>query len=146
MEAVLFTGLQAAGKSSFYQERFFTTHVRISLDLLKTRHRESRFLAACLETGQRFVVDNTNPSRADRVKYITAARDAGFAVRGYYFASQVSRCLQRNSCRTPGVPDVAILGTAARLEIPSMDEGFTQLNYVRISETGFVVEDWQDEV
>ena len=72
MEAVIFTGLQGSGKSSFYKERFFSTHVRISLDLLRTRHRENRLLALCLETQQRFVIDNTNPARADRAKYITA--------------------------------------------------------------------------
>jgi tRNA(His) 5'-end guanylyltransferase len=31
MEAVIFAGLHASGKSSFYTERFFRTHVRISL-------------------------------------------------------------------------------------------------------------------
>ena len=42
MEAVVFAGLQASEKSSFFKERFFSTHVRISLDLLKTRNREER--------------------------------------------------------------------------------------------------------
>ena len=40
MEMVLFIGIQATGKSSFYLERFFRTHVRINGDMLKTRHRE----------------------------------------------------------------------------------------------------------
>ncbi len=70
MEAVVFVGLQGSGKSSFFKERLFSSHVRISLDLLKTRHREGRFLATCLETGQRFVVDNTNPTVEERARYI----------------------------------------------------------------------------
>ena len=41
MEAVIFVGLQASGKSTFYRERFSRTHVRINLDMLKTRHRET---------------------------------------------------------------------------------------------------------
>lgn len=45
MDAVIFVGLQAAGKSTFYRERFFTTHLRISLDQLHTRHRERALLA-----------------------------------------------------------------------------------------------------
>ena len=76
MEAIIFTGLQGSGKSSFYKERFFTTHMRISLDLMRTRNRERQFLALCLETGQRFVIDNTNPTRQDRAKYIEAAKEA----------------------------------------------------------------------
>ena len=46
---VLFIGLQASGKSSFYRERFFGTHVRVNLDMLKTRNRESLLVTACLQ-------------------------------------------------------------------------------------------------
>ncbi len=38
MEAVVFCGIQGSGKTSFYRERLLATHVRISLDLLRTRH------------------------------------------------------------------------------------------------------------
>jgi hypothetical protein len=48
MEAVLFVGNQATGKSSFYLERFFRAHVRINGDMLKTRHRENLLIKACL--------------------------------------------------------------------------------------------------
>ncbi len=89
MEALLFIGLQAAGKSTFYRERFFTTHVRISLDLLRTRHRELRFAELCAETRQPFGVDNTNPTRVERQVYIDLAKQAGFRVIGYYFQSRV---------------------------------------------------------
>jgi predicted kinase len=34
LEAVIFIGLQAAGKSTFYLRRFFRTHVRINMDML----------------------------------------------------------------------------------------------------------------
>ena len=53
-------GIQGAGKSTFFKERFFDTHVRINLDMLKTRHREAILLDACIRAKQRFVVDNTN--------------------------------------------------------------------------------------
>jgi hypothetical protein len=82
MEAVIFTGIQAVGKSLFYKERFFTTHVRINLDMLKTRHREKLLLKACLEMKQPFVVDNTNPTIDNRKRYIGPAKQAGFQIVG----------------------------------------------------------------
>ena len=143
MEAVIFVGLQGAGKSTFYKDRFFATHVRINLDMLKTRHRERRLLQACVETRQPFVADNTNPTRAERAVYIQAARGAGFRVAGYYFQSRVEDCQRRNEQRPAGqqVPLRGLLGTAGRMELPSTEEGFDELHYVRIDESGgFVVE------
>jgi predicted kinase len=146
MEAVVFVGLQASGKSSFYKERFFATHVRISLDLLRTRNRERRLLTVCLETQQPFVIDNTNPTREERAKYIDAAKSAKYSVVGFYFRSKAEDCLARNQQRTDRVPDVGLLSTAKKLELPTLEEGFDTLKYVRLTEAGFVVEEWTDEV
>jgi predicted kinase len=148
VEAVIFVGLQGAGKSSLYRERFFDTHLRLSLDMLKTRPRERRLMHTCVEARQRFVVDNTNPTRAERQVYIRPAREAGFRVIGYYFQSRVEDCHRRNEQRPAArrVPLQGLLGTAGRMELPSLEEGFDELHYVRIDENGgFVVEEWRDE-
>ena len=146
MESVIFSGLQASGKSSFFKERFFTTHVRISLDLLRTRNREDRLLKLCFQTQQRFVIDNTNPTREERTKYIRQSRETGFRVIGYYFQSKVDDCLKRNEERIEKVPGVAILSTAKKLELPTFGEGFDELWYVRTEDSGFAVEKWNDEI
>src|SRR3990172_1694780 len=95
-EAVIFIGIQATGKTTFYKERLLDTHLRISLDMLRTRHRESTFLNACLETRQRFVVDNTNTTVEERKRYILKAKDADFKVIGYYFESKPNQAIARN--------------------------------------------------
>lgn len=149
MEAVICVGLQGAGKSTFCKERFFTTHIRVNLDMLRTRHREKRLVQLCLEISQPFVVDNTNPSRAERAVYIQAAREFGFRVVGYYFQSRVEECHRRNLQRTPSqqVPFKGVLGTAGRMQVPTREEGFDELYYVRIDDvSGFVIQKWHDEV
>jgi predicted kinase len=143
MEAIIFTGIQASGKSTFYKERFFTTHVRINLDMLRTRNRESILLRACLEMKQALVVDNTNVTAADRARYIALAKEAGFRVVGYYFQSSLGDSIRRNNERAlkAKVPAGAIAGMLKRLEPPTLAEGFDELYWVRIgSDGGFVVE------
>jgi predicted kinase len=147
MHAVIFSGIQATGKSTFYCRRFFRTHVRISLDVLKTRHRERLLLRACLDGKQPFVVDNTNPTRQDRARYVEPARAAGFRVTGYYFESNPQDALRRNAARLEAerIPIPGLLGTRKALEVPMLDEGFDELYYVRIGDDGeFVVQEWAD--
>jgi predicted kinase len=147
MHAVIFCGSQATGKSSFYRERFFRTHVRLSLDLLRTRHRERLLLQACLSARQPFVIDNTNPTRGDRARYVEAARAAGFRVSGYFFDSTVEAALRRNAARPPSerVPIAGIRGTFKRLEAPTRAEGFDELFRVTIGDNGeFLVREWAE--
>ena len=150
MEAVILVGIQGTGKSTFCRERLFHTHVRINLDMLQSRHRETLLLTACLNAKQSFVVDNTNPTREERARYIAASRAAGFRVTGYYFESKVRDALLRNELRAPGhrVPDRGVLGTAGRLQLPGRSEGFDTLYYVRMApppaQNEFIVETWRD--
>jgi len=144
MEAVIFAGAQASGKSTFYKQRFFETHVRINLDMLKTRHREDLLLRACIEGKQPFVVDNTNPTKDARARYIDLARASGFRVVGYYFQSRMSDLIRRNNLREgkARVPVQAIGGTIKKLQVPGPDEGFDALYHVSITDEGaFKVEE-----
>jgi predicted kinase len=148
MEAVIFCGIQATGKTSFYMERLFKTHLRISLDQLNTRNKELRFIETCISTFQPFVIDNTNPSKEERYKYIKVAKDNKFRVIGYYFSSKLSDALERNSKRTgkERVPDIGIKGTFKKLEIPNIDEGFDELYYVIIDNDTFIIKNWSNEI
>lgn len=148
MEAVILIGAPGSGKSSYCRERLFHTHVRISLDLVRTRFREGCLIDVCLATSQKFVVDNTNPTVRERSGYIAAAKAKGFNIAGIYFRSKTEECLRRNADRRghQRVPDVAILSFAKKLELPRFDEGFDELVYVRLTENGFLAEDWRDAV
>jgi predicted kinase len=146
--AVILVGAQASGKSTFYQRWLRDTHLRVNLDMLRTRNREAELVALCCRLRQPFAVDNTNPTATERSRYLRPALDAGLAVTGYYFSSRVRDLMARNRQRkgSAAVPDKAILGTAARLELPALTEGFDQLFYVRIEKGEFKIEVWRDEV
>lgn len=148
MEAVIFCGIQATGKTTFFKENFFKTHMRISLDMLNTRNKERRFIETCLSTFQPFVIDNTNPSREERAMYIALARANKFKVTGYYFQSKLADALERNSQRSgkEKIPEIGVRGTFKRLEVPSVDEGFDKLFYVTAVNNTFTIKEWFDEI
>ncbi|HEV2735029.1 MAG TPA: AAA family ATPase [Longimicrobiaceae bacterium] len=145
MEAVVLMGIQASGKSTFYRARFFDTHVRISLDMLRTRRRERVLLEACIEAKQPFVVDNTCVTREERARYLGPARAAGFRVAGYFFEPDPRGAARRNAARPEAVrvPPAGLFGTLKRLQRPAPDEGFDELYRVLLAEGGgFTVEPW----
>ena len=149
MEAIIFVGIQGAGKSTFYRDRFFNTHIRINLDMLKTRHREQIFLQACLEAKQAFVVDNTNPTIKERSRYIFPAKEKGFRVVGYYFQFSLEECKKRNSQRSSEqiVPIVGLLATYKKLTLPTWKEGFDALYSVKNDlNYSLIVEEWSREI
>jgi predicted kinase len=144
LEAVILVGIQGAGKSTFYKERFAGTHARINLDELKTRERERESFEECLREKRSFVVDNTNIKVADRARYIAAARAAGYRVVGYFLESSLKDAMRRNNLRTgkAKVPVPAIVGALKRLEPMRKDEGFDQIFRVKSLDGGkFEVEE-----
>jgi len=148
MQAILFIGIQATGKSTFYKEHFFHSHVRINLDMLKTRNRERIWLENCFTTQQRFVVDNTNPSKTVRERYILQAKAAKFEVIGYYFESKVQEALVRNAQREgkANIPRKGVLACFSQLEQPSYEEGFDRLYFVKMVDGKFQVNEWKNEI
>lgn len=145
LELVIFVGLQASGKSSFFRERFAATHEHVSKDLFRNNRnrnrRQAQLIEEALPAGSPVVVDNTNPTVEDRRPLILLGCELGARVIGYYCDSGVHECIRRNRLR-PGkaqVPDVAIYATANKLELPSYPEGFEELFRVRLTGSSFEV-------
>ena len=129
---VIMMGVQGSGKSTFYATHLAENFVRVNLDTLKTRNRERLLIEECLAEGKSYAVDNTNPTRRDRERYIPVAREHGYRVIGYLMQTGVEHCLDRNRGREgkARVPDVAIYATARKLEHPTYAEGFDELYLV----------------
>jgi predicted kinase len=139
MEMLLFSGIPAAGKSRLFKERFVDTHLRINLDRLRTRHRESLLVDACLAAKQPFVVDNTNLTREQRARYIIPARAARFRVVGYRFHVALAEAMARNAGRTGRaiVPAHALHSAWRQWQPPDWAEGFDALFEVWSENSGF---------
>jgi predicted kinase len=131
LEVVVLIGLQGAGKSTFRAQRFESTHVLVSKDRFRNNRRPERrqqqLISEALAAGRPVVVDNTNPSRAERATIIALARSFQARVVGYFFASPLEQCLARNAARVDPVPEVGLLATAKKLERPALAEGFDAL-------------------
>ena len=144
LELVIFIGLQASGKSTFFRGRFAATHELISKDLFPNNRnrnrRQEELIEAALSAGRPVVVDNTNPTVEDRRTLVRQGREHGAKIVGYYFESTARECIERNRLRAgkAKVPDVAIYATAKKLVPPSYSEGFDELFRMRL--TGFSFE------
>jgi predicted kinase len=140
LECIILIGLPAAGKSTFYKDRFGESHVHISKDLWpNTSSRDSlqqKMLEEMLASGRSVVIDNTNPTVAERGRLIRTAQDQDARVIGYFFDVSTRAAVARNATRTgrSKVPNVAIFTTAKRLQPPKLREGFDQLFRIEISE------------
>ena len=145
MELILFTHLQASGKTTFYVRHFLHTHLRLNLDQLNgSRHREWTLFRAALESKTPTVIDNTNASAAERARYVLPARDAKFRVVSYFFESTLEGCLTRNAAREGPhrIPDPGLRGCYRRMEEPTWIEGFDAMFRVSIAPDGtFMVQE-----
>ena len=131
---ILFNGVRASGNSSSYKDRFDAAHIRISLDMLKTAHRELAFINICRAIQQRFVIDNTNPLRAEGQHYSQVAKSVGFRAFGYYFKRRVRDAIGRNGQRVGAakIPVPGILDTYKRAEVPVLSKSFDKIFCVTV--------------
>lgn len=149
MDVLIFIGLQGAGKSTFFQRYFSSTHAYISRDTFRNNkhpaQRQQQLLEEALQAQRSVVIDNTNPTVEVRATIIQLAHVYHATVIGYYFESSVQESLERNKQREgqARVPPVAIYTTAKKMVPPSFDEGFERIYTVRVEgDGGFSVREW----
>lgn len=135
-ELIVFVGLQAAGKSTYYHKHFAATHVHVSKDLMKNAaNRDAKqllMIESALAGGKSVVVDNTNATPAVRAPLIAAARKHHVRTIACFFECSVKDAVARNHLREgrARVPDVAIYVTARKLVPPSASEGFDEIRVI----------------
>ncbi len=138
-------GIQGSGKTTFCR-KYLPDIPRVNLDTLKTRNNEKRMISEYQANGLSYVVDNTNPTREDRARYITAAKNEGYRVVGYFMQSRLQECIRRNALRQGKeiIPATAIAMTSNRLEMPSRREGFVELYFVKNDGDQMEISEWRE--
>lgn len=132
LSLVIFVGIPASGKSTYYLKNFAATHVHVSKDLLPRGGRQEPLIEKALAAGKSVVVDNTNPSPAVRKPLIDIGRRHGARIVAYVFEVDVKTALARNRGREgkARVPDAALFVTKKKLVPPSYDEGFDEIHLI----------------
>jgi|SRR4051794_9229273 predicted kinase len=141
MEAIVLCGLQGSGKTTLCRERF-AAHTRVSLDELGSRAREAALVEECLRERRPFVVDNTNPTAADRARYVAPARAAGFTLVGCLVEVAAAEAFARNAGRegVTRIPPGRVAATARRFVTPTLEEGFDALWHATAAPGGWRIE------
>ncbi len=143
---VILIGIQGSGKSTFFHQFLADDFVRVNLDTLKTRNKERLLIEECFENGKSFAVDNTNPTIEDRKRYIVPAKENGYKIIGYFMESKLKECIVRNAAREgkARIPNMAIAATSNKLQIPSYEEGFDELYFVKNDGKKMIISKWRE--
>lgn len=132
-ELILMVGMPASGKSTFtinYLEP--KGYVRINRDTLKTPAACAAAVKKALAAGNSAVVDNTNPSAANRADYIKIAQAHGVPVRAFVMETADLVAEHCNLFRekfngTKHVPDIAYAMFRKHLNAPTAGEGISDI-------------------
>jgi predicted kinase len=142
VDLVVLSGLQGAGKSTFFSARFAATHAHVSRDHFPNARdkdrRQRELVEAAARSGRPVVVDNTNARREDRVALVGLARALGLRPVLYWFPPDVRSSIARNAGRSgrAKVPVAGIYATVKRLALPDATEGFAAVYDVRVTAEG----------
>ncbi|MEU9440945.1 AAA family ATPase [Streptomyces sp. NPDC048304] len=143
VDLAVLVGLQASGKSTFYERCLSDRYALVGKDLFprgarNKQQRQMRLVAEHLAAGRPVAVDNTNPSPEEWGPLVEVAHAHGATATAYWFPPDVTGSLRRNAAREARerVPDVGVLATLKRLREPTAADGFDAVREVRFDGRG----------
>ena len=126
---VIMVGAPASGKSYYSLGLESKGFVRINKDTMKTDKVAEKAFNAAFKEGRNIVIDNTNPTKETRAKWIAAAKKASYSVTIVWmnFPMAIVEFLDnyriyKNKNQDTHVPAVAMRVYYKKLEAPTQDE------------------------
>lgn len=133
-EVVLLMGFPACGKSFFSQTYLVPKgYVHVNRDTLGTWKKCVDMCAKSLRQGQSVVIDNTNPDKESRQRYINCAKTAKVPCRCFYFTATITQARHNERYREmidkshQPINDMIMNTFKSKLKVPESSEGFTEI-------------------
>lgn len=138
-EMIILVGRQASGKSTFAKNIHNSNmnYVHINRDTLKTKAKCEKETKNALVNGNSVIIDNTNPSIADRKIYIDMANEYNVPVKCIVVNTDEKLCHHLNYYReimtngnTKKIPQIAYNIFKKNYVEPNINEGFESVQHI----------------
>lgn len=134
LEVIIMVGCPGSGKS-FLCEQFLVPnrYVRINRDKLGSWQKCVKAMEEALSLRKKVVIDNTNPDKESRKRYIEAAKRFNVQCRCFIMDVQLEHAKHNNKFREltdkshMKISDIIIHSYFKQFQPPTKDEGFTQI-------------------
>lgn len=139
-EMIINVGYPGSGKSRFTKTKL-SEYEHINQDTSKTAVKTLKAAEEALKNSKSVVIDNINPDKKSRQKYIELAVKYGYPIRCFHFTTSMEisyhnmlwRNIDKNVSR---IPMVAYYTFRKKFEEPSVEEGFSGIEKI-----DFAIED-----
>lgn len=131
-EMILMVGCPGSGKSHF-AKHYLNEYQHVNRDSLGSWQKCVSAIEKFLADGKRVVVDNTNPDRSSRQRYIDVAKKRNIPVRCFVMSVTIEHAKHNNKFREltdrshVKVGEVIINSYMKNYVPPALDEGFTEI-------------------
>lgn len=122
---IIMVGMPGCGKSSLSNK--LDNYVRINMDSLKTMNKCLTMCESLLKTNQNIIIDNTNPDKKSRSKYIELAKTYNYKIIIIKFETTEEICKHNIKYRLikggANIPEIVFRVYKKYYEEPTDDEG-----------------------
>ncbi|ESO89756.1 hypothetical protein LOTGIDRAFT_192663 [Lottia gigantea] len=133
-EVIVLTGFPASGKT-FFAKKYLVPkgYVHVNRDTLGTWQKCVSLCKKSLQGGKSVVVDNTNPNKESRERYVSCARDADVPVRCFVLSTTIDQAKHNERFREAtdkshkAINDLIMNSFKSKLVFPDKDEGFSEI-------------------